>query len=111
MLPHGSRRSAAAWKFYGLIKGISGGNMVITDKSDPARYAPKLTVKPWTVKVEGLVAKPGDYGVEDLVDFKQLEERVYRHRCVEAWSMVIPWIGVPLSSVIGKVGPQPGAKF
>jgi len=82
-----------------------------TDKSEPARYAQKRTVKPWTVKVEGLVSKPGDYGVEDLVDFKQLEERVYRHRCVEAWSMVIPWIGVPLSSVLGKVGPQPGAKF
>jgi sulfoxide reductase catalytic subunit YedY len=82
-----------------------------TDKSDPARYAPKLTVKPWTVKVDGLVNKPGDYSVEDLVDFKNLEERIYRHRCVEAWSMVIPWIGVPLSSVLNKVGPQPGAKF
>ena len=53
--------------------------------------------EPWTVKVDGLVDKPGDYGVEDLVDFKALEERVYRLRCVEAWSMVIPWIGVPLS--------------
>jgi sulfoxide reductase catalytic subunit YedY len=82
-----------------------------TDKADPAKYAPKLTVKPWTVKVDGLVNKPGNYGVEDLVDFKQLEERVYRHRCVEAWSMVIPWIGVPLSAVLGKVEPQPGAKF
>lgn len=82
-----------------------------TDKSEPARYAQKLTVKPWTVKVDGLVTKPGNYGVEDLVDFNQLEERVYRFRCVEAWSMVIPWIGVPLSAVINKLGPQPGAKF
>jgi methionine sulfoxide reductase catalytic subunit len=82
-----------------------------TDKSEPARYASKLTVKPWTVKVDGLVSKPGDYGIEDLVDFNQLEERVYRHRCVEAWSMVIPWVGVPLSAVLNKVGPQPGAKF
>ena len=57
-----------------------------------------LTVKPWTVKVDGLVDKPGNYGVEDLVDFKALEERVYRHRCVERWSMVMPWIGVPLSA-------------
>ena len=82
-----------------------------TRKADPARYAGALTVKPWTVKVDGLVGKPGDYGVEDLVDFNQLEERVYRLRCVEAWSMVIPWIGVPLSAVLTKVQPQPKAQF
>ena len=82
-----------------------------TEKSDPAKYATKLTVKPWAVKVDGLVTKPGNYGVEDLVNFNELEERVYRHRCVERWSMVIPWIGVPLSDVLNKVGPQPGAKF
>ena len=82
-----------------------------TDKSDPAKYAQKLTVKPWTVKVDGLVTKPGNYGVEDLVNFNELEERIYRHRCVERWSLVIPWIGVPLSEVLNKVGPQPGAKY
>jgi methionine sulfoxide reductase catalytic subunit len=82
-----------------------------TRKNQPAQYAHTLRVKPWTVKVDGLVSKPGDYGVEDLVNFNQLEERVYRHRCVEAWSMVMPFIGVPLSSVLNKVGPQPGAKF
>jgi len=82
-----------------------------TGKGDPARNAGRLTVKPWTVKVDGLVDKPGDYGVEDLIDFKNLEERVYRHRCVEAWSMVIPWIGVPLSSVLAKVKPQSSAKY
>jgi sulfoxide reductase catalytic subunit YedY len=82
-----------------------------TSKDDPARYAARLTTKPWTVKVDGLVDRPGDYGVEDLVDFKQLEERVYRLRCVEAWSMVIPWIGVPLSSVIAKVQPKSTAQF
>jgi sulfoxide reductase catalytic subunit YedY len=81
------------------------------DKSDPARYAHELKVAPWTVKVDGMVGKPGDYGVEDLVDFTALEERVYRLRCVEAWSMVIPWIGVPLSSVLNKVEPQPSARF
>ena len=80
-------------------------------KDDPARYAGRLTVKPWTVKVDGLVDKPGTYAVEDLVDFKQLEERVYRHRCVERWSMVIPWIGVPVSAVLAKVKPQPKAQF
>jgi sulfoxide reductase catalytic subunit YedY len=82
-----------------------------TRKDDPMRNAGRLTVKPWTVKVDGLVNKPGDYGVEDLVNFNQLEERVYRLRCVEAWSMVIPWIGVPLSAVLNKVQPQPSAKF
>jgi sulfoxide reductase catalytic subunit YedY len=82
-----------------------------TAKSDPAANAGRLTTKPWTVKVDGLVDKPGDYGVEDLVDFTQLEERVYRHRCVEAWSMVIPWIGVPLSSVLAKVQPKSTAQY
>jgi sulfoxide reductase catalytic subunit YedY len=82
-----------------------------TRKGDPMQYAGRLTVKPWTVKVDGLVNKPGDYGVEDLINFTQLEERVYRLRCVEAWSMVIPWIGVPLSAVLNKVQPQPSAKF
>jgi sulfoxide reductase catalytic subunit YedY len=80
-------------------------------KDDPARYAGRLTVKPWTVKVDGLVDKPGDYGVEDLVDFNHLEERVYRHRCVERWSMVMPWIGVSLSDVLKKVQPQARAQF
>jgi sulfoxide reductase catalytic subunit YedY len=82
-----------------------------TRKGDPARNAGRLTTKPWTVKVDGLVDKPGDYGIEDLIDFKNLEERVYRHRCVEAWSMVIPWIGVPLSGVLDKVKPQAKAQF
>jgi sulfoxide reductase catalytic subunit YedY len=82
-----------------------------TDKDDPARYAGRLTVKPWSVKVDGMVKKPASYGVEDLVDFKALEERVYRHRCVERWSMVIPWIGVSFSEVIKKVEPLPSAKY
>jgi len=82
-----------------------------TQKSDPAKYAGRLTVKPWTVKVDGLCAKPGNYGVEDLVNFKGLEERVYRHRCVERWSMVMPFIGVPLSAVLSKLQPQPSAKY
>ena len=81
------------------------------EKDDPARNAHRMRVAPWTVKVEGLVGKPGDYAVEDLVDFKALEERIYRLRCVEAWSMVIPWIGVPLASVLKVVAPAPGAQF
>ncbi|MEO8071128.1 MAG: protein-methionine-sulfoxide reductase catalytic subunit MsrP [Acidobacteriota bacterium] len=82
-----------------------------TDKDDPARNAGQMKVTPWAVKVDGLVNKPGNYGVEDLINFKALEERVYRHRCVERWSMVIPWIGVSLSDVLKKVDPQPSAKF
>jgi sulfoxide reductase catalytic subunit YedY len=81
------------------------------EKDDPARNAGRLKVKPWSVKVDGMVKKPADYAVEDLVNFNALEERVYRFRCVEAWSMVIPWIGVPLADVIRKVEPLPSARF
>jgi sulfoxide reductase catalytic subunit YedY len=80
------------------------------DKGDPARYAGKLTVRPWTVKIDGHVAKPGPYQIEDLLKFP-LEERVYRMRCVEAWSMVIPWIGFPLAELLKKVEPTSKAKF
>jgi sulfoxide reductase catalytic subunit YedY len=80
------------------------------DKGDPGRYAGKLTVRPWTVKIDGQVAKPGAYQIEDLLKFP-LEERVYRMRCVEAWSMVIPWIGFPLGDLLKKVEPTSKAKF
>lgn len=96
---------------YEEISGYNNFYEFGLEKSDPARNAGRMKTQPWTVKVDGLVARPGDYGVEDLVDFKALEERVYRLRCVEAWSMVVPWIGVPLASVIGKAGPQPSARF
>ena len=68
-----------------------------TGKSDPKRYGGTLKTSPWTVKIDGLCNKPADYHLEDLIKPIQLEERIYRLRCVEAWSMVIPWIGVPLS--------------
>jgi len=82
-----------------------------TNKSDPAANAHRLTVKPWTVKVDGLVAKPADYALEDLVKPHQLEERVYRFRCVEAWSAVIPWVGFPLADLIRRVQPNSRAKY
>src|SRR5579871_6706342 len=82
-----------------------------TRKDGVWKISDPLKTKPWTVAVEGLVKKPGRYGVEDLVNFNQLEERIHRHRCVEAWSAVIPWIGVPLADVLNKIQPQPGAKF
>lgn len=82
-----------------------------TGKEDPARNAGALTTDPWSVEVTGLVDRPGSYGVEDLAPDNALEERIYRLRCVEAWSMVVPWIGVPLAGVLAKVGVQPGAKY
>lgn len=82
-----------------------------TGKEDPARHAHALTTDPWSVEIGGLVTRPGSYGVEDLAPDNALEERIYRLRCVEGWSMVIPWIGVSLASVLDKVGVQPGAKY
>lgn len=82
-----------------------------TGKGDPFENAWRLQPKPWTIEVDGLVDKPGTYALEDLVDFNALEDRIYRLRCVEAWSMVVPWIGVPLASVLKKIQPQSGAKY
>lgn len=81
-----------------------------TDKGDPAANAHTLTTRPWTVKIDGLVGKPGDYALEDIVP-ATLEERIYRFRCVEAWSMVVPWNGFPLADLLAKVDPQAGAKY
>jgi sulfoxide reductase catalytic subunit YedY len=83
-----------------------------TDKSDPAENAPKtLKVRPWTVVVDGLCARPGRYAFEDLVRPHRVVHRTYRFRCVEAWSMVVPWDGIPLRDVIARAQPQPSAKF
>jgi sulfoxide reductase catalytic subunit YedY len=80
------------------------------NKDDPARLGGSLKTRPWTVKVEGLVQKPKTYDIEELLKFP-LEERVYSLRCVEAWSMVIPWIGFPLSALLKQVEPTGAAKF
>jgi len=83
-----------------------------TDKADPARYSHTLVTKPWSVRVSGAMGKPGgEIGLEDFLKPHQLEERVYRLRCVEAWSMVIPWIGVPLAAVLKRFEPTADAKF
>ena len=81
------------------------------DKKDPSRNAHTLVTKPWTVKVDGLCNKPGDYALEDFIKPSTIEDRVYRFRCVEAWSMVIPWRGFPLADVINRAEPDPGAKY
>lgn len=82
-----------------------------TDKESPARLAANFKTSPWTVSVEGEVKKPAQYQIEDLIKPHRLEERIYRMRCVEAWSMVIPWVGVPLKDLIQRFEPTANAKF
>ncbi len=82
-----------------------------TGKDDPAANAQDFKTRPWTVKVEGMVAKPGDYQLEDFLKPSRMEDRIYRMRCVEAWSMVIPWRGIPLADVIKRAQPTSQAKF
>ena len=82
-----------------------------TGKEDPARNAGTLRPRPWTVEVSGLVGKPGHYALDDLLHGQTIEERIYRHRCVEAWSMVIPWNGFPLRNLITRFQPSSRARF
>ena len=82
-----------------------------TDKADPAKNAHTLKTSPWTVEVEGLVKKPAKYALEDLLKLSAQEERIYRLRCVEGWSMVIPWVGYSLNQLIKKVEPLGSAKY
>jgi sulfoxide reductase catalytic subunit YedY len=82
-----------------------------TDKSDPAKNAHTLVTKPWTIAVEGLVKQPRTYAIEDLIKLSAQEERIYRLRCVEGWSMVIPWVGYSLAELIKKVEPLGNAKY
>jgi sulfoxide reductase catalytic subunit YedY len=82
-----------------------------TDKADPAKHAQSLITRPWTVAVEGLVKKPKVYDIDELLKLAPLEERIYRLRCVEGWSMVIPWVGVSLSELIRRVEPTGSAKY
>ena len=81
------------------------------DKGDPKKYAHEMTTDPWTVKIDGLVDKPGAYDLADVMKDQPLEERIYRLRCVEAWSMVVPWIGFELAGLLNRVGVQPSAKY
>ena len=82
-----------------------------TDKSDPSKYAGSLVTKPWSIAIEGEVAKPGVVPFESLIRPFPLEDRIYRLRCVEAWSMVIPWVGIPLGAVLKRFEPTSKAKF
>jgi sulfoxide reductase catalytic subunit YedY len=82
-----------------------------TDKADPARNAHTLVTKPWTVQVEGEVKKPRSFDLDALLKLSPMEERIYRLRCVEGWSMVIPWVGYSLAELIKQVEPTGNAKF
>ena len=82
-----------------------------TDKSDPGRNARTLKTSPWSVEIEGLVKKPGRMDLEDLLKLSPMEERIYRMRCVEGWSMVLPWVGYSLAELIKKVEPLGSAKY
>jgi methionine sulfoxide reductase catalytic subunit len=82
-----------------------------TDKADPARLAGGLKTQPWTISIEGEIKTPKQFDIDDLLRIAPLEERIYRLRCVEGWSMVIPWIGFPLAQLINKVQPTGKAKF
>ncbi len=82
-----------------------------TDKEDPSAHAGKLKTRPWLVSVEGEVRKPRTFDIDELMKLAPLEERVYRMRCVEGWSMIIPWVGYPLAELIRRVEPTGNAKF
>jgi len=82
-----------------------------TGKDDPFDNAKDFVTKPWTIEIAGEIAKPGTYDVEDLLRPHQMEERIYRHRCVETWSMVVPWVGVSLADIIKRLEPTSRAKY
>jgi sulfoxide reductase catalytic subunit YedY len=82
-----------------------------TDKEDPARNAGRFRTRPWTVRLEGEIKSPQTVAIDDLLRWFPLEERVYRMRCVEAWSMVIPWVGFPLAELVRRLEPTPKAKY
>jgi len=97
-----------------LLKDITSYNNYYefgTDKDEPARYAGTLKTRPWTIAIEGEVKKPQTMDIDSLMKLAPLEERVYRHRCVEGWSMVIPWVGFPLSALIDRAQPTSKAKY
>jgi sulfoxide reductase catalytic subunit YedY len=82
-----------------------------TDKADPARNAGSLRTRPWTVRIDGEVKRPQTVAIDDLLRWFPLEERIYRMRCVEAWSMVIPWVGLPLADLVRRVEPTSRARY
>ncbi len=116
----GTRLEAAANSRYSTDEEMTGYDDVTgynnfyefgTDKRDPARHADQMRTRPWTVEIAGAVARPSVLDIDDLLKSHTLEERVYRLRCVEAWSMVVPWIGVSLAEILNRVEPLGSAKY
>jgi len=96
---------------YRSVTGYNNFYEFGTGKTDPITYAKDFEPRPWAIKVDGLCENPGTYSYEDLVNPHKLEERVYRFRCVEAWSMVVPWVGIPLGDIIKRLSPTGDAKY
>lgn len=96
---------------YEYVTGYNNYYEFGTDKLEPAKYAKNLQTMPWTVSIEGEVARPRAFDLDAIMKLAPLEERIYRHRCVEAWSMVIPWIGFPVSTLLKQVEPNGRAKY
>jgi len=108
---HGGRLAQEKLTPWDTVTGYNNFYEFGTGKDDPAKNAHTLKPSPWSVVVEGEAGKTGTFAVEDLLKGLAVEERVYRHRCVEAWSMVVPWSGVPLRSVIDRLEPTSRAKY
>lgn len=96
---------------YDEVTGYNNFYEFGTGKEDPKANASSLRTRPWTVRIDGEVARPASYGIEDFVKPFALEERIYRMRCVEAWSIVVPWIGIPLKDVLAHAQPTSKAKY
>ena len=113
-LPNVRKSSLSTTEKLNSYEDITGYNNFYefgTDKDDPQRNAQRFVTRPWTIRVEGLVKTPGNIDIDSFIKPHALEERIYRLRCVEAWSMVIPWVGFPLADVIKRLEPQPSARF
>ena len=96
---------------YGDVTGYNNFYEFGTDKEDPKAYAQRFVTRPWSIRVEGLVKAPSTIDIDALIKPHALEERIYRLRCVEGWSIVVPWVGFPLADLIKRLEPQPSAKF
>ena len=96
---------------YSVVTGYNNYYEFGTGKDQPAKLAHTLKTRPWTVSVEGEVAKPKVFDIDEIMKLAPLEERIYRHRCVEGWSIVVPWIGFSLNEIIQRVEPTAKAKF
>jgi methionine sulfoxide reductase catalytic subunit len=108
LLPRADEDKLTPWED---VTGYNNFYEFGTDKSDPAKYSTGFRTKPWKVDVGGEVARPAEYDIDDLLRGFTPEERVYRHRCVEGWSMVVPWLGIPLAQVIDKLQPTGKAQY